>query len=168
MQDRFLVGIITGTHGIGGEVKVYPTTDDIKRFKKLKSVIMDNGKRQSEMAVAGARFSGDMVILKFKGYDDINQVEAFKGNELYVTRENAVKPGKDEYFIADLIGLKVISTDGEELGVIKDVIETGANDVYEIKTSDGGELLIPAIGECIREVDVAGGVVTVYLMPGLR
>ncbi len=168
MRDKFLVGIITGTHGIAGEVKVYPTTDDIRRFKKLKAVIMNTGRAEREMEVAGARFSKNMVILKFKGYDDINQVEPFKGMELYVTRENAVKTGKDEYFIADLIGLKVVSTDGEELGTITDVMETGANDVYVVGQPDGGELLLPAIKDCIRSVDIAERVATVYLMPGLR
>ena len=139
MEDRFQVGIISSTHGIGGEVKVYPTTDDAKRFRKLKQVILD-----------------------------INEVERFRGKSLYVTRENAVKLQKDEYFIADMIGLSVVSTEGENLGELADVIQTGANDVYVVKKGGQPDLLLPAIKECVRKVDMENGVITVYLMPGLR
>ena len=132
MEDVFKVGVITSTHGIRGEVKVYPTTDDVNRFKKLKKVILDNGKERLDMEIASVKFFKNMVILKFKGIDNINDVEKYKKAELYVTRENAVKLKKDEYFIADLIGLKVTSDEGEDLGVIDDVRQTGANDVYII------------------------------------
>ncbi len=168
MLDRLQVGVITNTHGISGEVKVFPTTDDIGRFKKLKEVICDGGKGERTLTVTSAKLGGKLVILKFKEFDNINQVECLKGAKLYVTRENAVKTEKDEYFIADLIGLSVVSTEGEKLGILKDVMETGANDVYVVETPDGGELLLPAIKECIRSVDLAAGVVTAYLMPGLK
>ena len=107
MEDLLKVGVITSTHGIRGEVKVFPTTDDAKRFKKLKNVILDNGKEKIDMEIASVRFFKNMVILKFKGIDDINDVEKYKKAELYVTRENAVPLKKDEYFIADLIGVNV-------------------------------------------------------------
>ncbi len=168
MVDRFQVGVITRTHGVAGEVKVYPTTDDIRRFKKLKKVILDTGKGDMELTVAQARFQNNIVILKFKEFSDINEVEPFRGKSLYVTRENAVPLGEDEYFIADLIGMRVVSVDGEDLGILSDVMLTGANDVYVVEDQDGGELLLPVIDECVREVDLDKGVVTVYLMPGLR
>ncbi len=168
MEDRFRIGVISSTHGIAGEVKVYPTTDDIGRFKKLKHVILDTGKGEMELEVAGARFFKQMVILKFREFTDINEVEPFKGKDLYVTRENAVSLQKGEYFVADLIGMKVVSTEGEELGTLKEVMPTGANDVYVVQCPEGEELLLPAILDCVRKIDMDKRVITVYLMPGLR
>jgi len=112
MEDLLQIGVITTTHGVRGEVKVFPTTDDPKRFKKLKQVILDTGKEQTELEVAGARFFKNLVILKFKGIDNINDVEQYRQKSLYVTRENAVPLEENEYFIADLIGLKVVSDEG--------------------------------------------------------
>ncbi len=168
MEDRFQVGIITGTHGIAGDVKVYPTTDDSRRFQKLSHVILDTGSGETELTVTRVRFSKNMVILRFREFQNINEAENLRGKSLYVTRENAVKLEKDEYFIADLIGMRVVSAGGEDLGSLKDVMRTGANDVYVVQTSDGGELLLPAIHDCVKNVDTDRGVITVFLMPGLR
>ena len=168
MEDLFKVGVITSTHGIKGEVKVFPTTDDVNRFKKLKKVILDTGKEKIDMEIAGVRFFKNMVILKFKGIDDINDVEKYRKAELYVTRENAVPLKKNEYYIADLIGMDVVSDEDEELGVIDDVLQTGANDVYVIKKAGCQDLLIPAIKDCVKDVDVEGGKMIVHLLEGLR
>lgn len=168
MEDLLQVGVITSTHGVRGEVKVFPTTDDAARFKKLKKVILDTGKENIELEIAGVKFFKNMVILKFKEFDNINDVEKYRQKKLYVTRENAVKLKKNEYFIADLIGLAVQTDDGETLGELTDVLQTGANDVYVIRTADSEEILLPAIKECIKEVDVDGGSMLVHMMPGLR
>ncbi|MCD8148917.1 MAG: ribosome maturation factor RimM [Clostridiales bacterium] len=168
MQDRFQVGVISSTHGVAGEVKVFPTTDDVKRFKKLKHVILDTGKEELELEITQVKFFKQMVILKFREFSNINEVERFRGKSLYVTRENAVKLQKDEYFIADMIGMRVVTTDGEELGTLQDVMQTGANDVYVVEKKNGEELLLPAIHDCVKLVDMEQGVITVYLMPGLR
>lgn len=168
MEDLLQVGVITSTHGVRGEVKVFPTTDDAARFKKLKKVILDTGKENIELEIAGVKFFKNMVILKFKEFDNINDVEKYRQKKLYVTRENAVKLKKNEYFIADLIGLTVQTDEGEALGELTDVLQTGANDVYVIQTADGEEILLPAIKECIKEVDVDGGSMLVHMMPGLR
>ncbi len=168
MEDRFQVGVISSPHGVTGEVKVYPTTDDIRRFKDLKQVILDTGKAERELTVEQARISKEMAILKFAEFTNRDEAEPLRGKSLYVTRENAVKLEKGEYFIADLIGLGVVSTEGEELGTLQDVMLTGANDVYVIESPDGEELLLPAIRDCIRKIDMEQGVITVYLMPGLR
>lgn len=168
MEDLLQVGVITSTHGIRGEVKVFPTTDDPKRFRKLKQVILDTGKEQLEMEIASVKFFKNQVIVKFKGIDDINDVEKYRKAGIYVTRENAVPLGENEYFIADLIGLKVISDDEEELGVIDDVLQTGANDVYIVKKEQTPDLLIPAIKDCIKNVNIEEGTMIVHLLPGLR
>ncbi|MBQ3104885.1 MAG: ribosome maturation factor RimM [Lachnospiraceae bacterium] len=168
MEDRFQVGVISSTHGIRGEVKVFPTTDDVKRFRKNIQLILDTGNIQQPVRVENVKFFKQFVILKLEGFHSINDVEKYKGHSLYVTRDNAVELGEDEYFVADLLGMEVTEEDGTHLGVLKDVIETGANDVYVISLPDGGELLLPAIRDCILSVDVEGNRMKVHVMEGLR
>ena len=167
MEDLLQVGIITSTHGGGGEVKVYPTTDDPRRFRRLKEVVLDTGREKLNLEIEGVKFFKQFVILKFKGLDNINDIEKYRQKSLYVTRKNAVRLQRDEYFIADLIGLKVQDEDGTELGTVKDVIETGANDVYEVEMADGRSLLLPAIKQCILNVDVENGMMQVHVLEGL-
>ena len=169
MEDFIKVGIITNTHGLRGEVKVFPTTDDATRFKKLKEVIMDTDRERLHMEIEGVKFFKQYVIVKFKGYDSINDVERYKNAKLYVTRDKAVHLKKDEYFVADLIGMQVVTEEGETFGTLKDVMATGANDVYVVKRDDGNEaeVLLPAIRECIKKIDMETGVITVHIMDGL-
>ena len=167
MEDLLQVGIITSTHGVRGEVKVYPTTDDPRRFRRLKEVVLDTGKEKMNLEIEGVKFFKQFVILKFKGLDNINDIEKYRQKSLYVPRKNAVRLQRDEYFIADLIGLKVQDEDGKELGTVKDVIETGANDVYEVEMADGKSLLLPAIKQCILNVDVENGTMQVHVLEGL-
>jgi 16S rRNA processing protein RimM len=173
MEDLLQVGAITQTHGVRGEVKVFPTTDDVKRFKKLKEVILDTGKEKITLEIENVKFFKQFAILKFKGFDNINDIEKYKGKNLYVTRENAVKLNPDEYFIADLIGLKVYDEEDNYLGELINVIETGANDVYEVKLGDGvmtnnsRNVLFPAIKQCILGVDMESRKMKVHIMPGL-
>jgi len=167
VEERFQVGVITSTHGIRGEVKVYPTTDDSKRFKRLKEVILDTGKEQKVLEIEGVKFFKNMVILKFKGYDNINDIEKYRQCSLYVTRANAVRLRRNEYFIADLIGMNVYLEDGSRFGTLKDVMETGANDVYIMETVNGKEVLVPAIKDCILKVEPEEGRMEIHLLPGL-
>ena len=134
MEDLLQVGVITTTHGIRGEVKVYPTTDDVHRFEELESVLLDTGKEYRELKIKSVKYFKQYAILKFKGIDNINDIEKYKGKSLFVTRENAQPLGEDEYYIADLIGMEVYLEDGSHFGKLKDVMETGANYVYIIKT----------------------------------
>ena len=168
MSDLLQVGVITSTHGVRGEVKVFPTTDDPARFKKLKQVILDDGKQQIDLEIASVKFFKNMVILKFKGIDNINDVEKYRRATLLVTRENAVPLAENEYFIADLIGLLAVSDEGEEIGTITDVLQTGANDVYVVTTPQKEEILVPAIRECILAVDLDARRMQIHLLPGLR
>lgn len=167
MEDFFQIGVISSTHGIKGEVKVFPTTDEVNRFKKLKEVYLDTGKEHLILHPESVKFFKQFVILKFKEFNDINEVEQYRNKSLLVDREHAVKLKKDEYFIADLMGLKVMTDEGEQLGILKDVLQTGANDVYIVETSEGKEVLLPAIKECVLKVDVEAGEVLVHIMPGL-
>ncbi len=167
MDDLLQVGAITQTHGLRGEVKVFPTTDDVKRFKKLKEVILDTGKEKMALEIENVRFFKQFAILKFKGFDNINDIERYKGKSLYVTRENAVKLRKNEYFIADLIGVKIYDEQDVYMGMLKDVIVTGANDVYEIALEDGRTLLLPAIKQCVLDVDIEQRRMKVHVLDGL-
>lgn len=167
MVSELQVGVITQTHGIKGEVKVFPMTDDVNRFKKLKKVIMDNDRERLNLEIESVKFFKQYVILKFKGFDSINDIEKYKSAKLYIKREQAVPLKKDEYFIADLIDLEVVTEDEEHFGKIKDVLVTGANDVYIVTREDGTEVLLPAIKECIRNIDMEQGRITVHIMDGL-
>lgn len=166
MEQFLQVGVISSTHGIRGEVKVFPTTDDPARFKKLKKVLLDTGKEQLELEIQSVKFFKQFVIAKFKGIDNINDIEMYKGKSLFVPREDAVALGKDEYYIADLIGMEVFTEEGR-FGVLKDVMETGANEVYVIDSDEHGEVLIPAIRQCILDVDIEGKRMKIRLMEGL-
>lgn len=167
MEDFFQVGIITSAHGLKGEVKVFPTTDDVKRFKHLKEVMIETGKEQITAEVEGVKFFKQFVILKFRGIDNIDDVQKYHKCALLVPRKDAVRLGRDEYFIADLIGLRVCDEDGSETGILREVLETGANDVYIIDLKDGRELLLPAIKQCVLEVNVEEGFIRIHILDGL-
>ena len=119
------------------------------------------------MEIEHVKFFKNMVILKFRGYDNINEIEKYKSRDLLITRDQAVDLDPDEYFITDLIGLAVVSDQGAELGILKDVLETGANDVYVVAMKDGKELMLPAIGDCILNVDLEQGRMEVHVLEGL-
>lgn len=166
MEQFLQVGVVSSTHGIRGEVKVFPTTDDPARFKKLKKVLLDTGKERLELEIQSVKFFKQFVIVKFRGIDNINDIEKYKGKSLMVPREDAVQLEEDEYYIADLIGMEVY-TDGGRFGTLKDVMETGANEVYIIDSDEHGEVLVPAIHDCILDVDVEKQTMKIRLMDGL-
>ena len=151
MEDLLRVGVITSTHGIRGEVKVFPTTDDPMRFKKLKKAVICGRRENVNVEIASVKFFKQYVILK----------------DLCVTRENAVKCEPGEYFICDLIGLDVITDEGEHIGKLTDVLETGANNVYEVTADNGKTILIPVIDQCILDHNLEEKTVTVHMLPGL-
>ena len=167
MEQFLRVGVISSTHGIRGEVKVYPTTDDPERFLDLDEVILDTGREHKILEIEGVKFFKNQVILKFKGYDNINDIEKYLKKDLLVDREHAVELGENENFIADLIDMEVVTDEGKVLGTLTDVIETGANDVYAVKTPEGKEILLPAIRDCILDVKVDEKRMTVHVMEGL-
>ena len=166
MEELLQVGVITSTHGVRGEVKVFPTTDDPNRFKSLKHVLLDTGREKKSLEVQGVKFFKQFVILKFKGIDNINDIEKYKGCDLYVTRENAIPLEEGEVYLADIMNSKVVTEDGEEFGELVDILETGANLVFVVK-HDGKEVLLPDIPDCVKEVDDENKIITVHIMKGL-
>ena len=168
MVSRFRVGVIAGTHGLRGEVKVFPTTDEPRRFLDLKQVIMGAGREEGTLKIRSVECFKKLVILGVEEMDRIEDVERLKGAELLIPREDAIELEEGEYFIPDLLGLKVTADDGIELGEIKDVIETGANNVYDVRGDGGKSILIPAIPDCILDVNLEEGTMRVHLLPGLE
>lgn len=168
MEKQLQAGVITSTHGIRGEVKVFPTTDDAQYFRELKKVYLDTGKEQIPLEIEHVKFFKQFAILKFKGLDNINDIEKYKGKSLMIDREDASPLGEDEYYIGDMIGMDVYTDDpAEHFGVLRDVLETGANDVYIIDSNRHGEVLVPAIRQCILRVDTEKNEMHIHLMEGL-
>lgn len=167
MEQFLRVGVITSPHGIRGEVKVFPTTDDYTRFKKLKEVILQEKRSSRTVKIEQVKFFKNMVILKLEGISSMNEAELLRSADLLIPREQAVdlKPG--EYFLCDLIGLQVKDEDGHLLGTLTEVIQTGANDVYVVRDENEKEVLIPNIKDCIIEVSLEENSMTVHLLEGL-
>jgi 16S rRNA processing protein RimM len=169
MKDYLVIGKIGGAHGVRGEVKIIPLTDDVRRFSSLKEcMILDEKERVKETKeVEKARVDDTRTLVKFKGIDDRDEVGKLTGFYIAVSREDAVKLPEGRYFIADLIGLKVVDDERGELGTIKDIINSGASDIIIVKRKGKNELLIPYLNAIVYEVDITGGTMKVKLPEGL-
>lgn len=165
-ENMLRVGTYVNTHGVRGEIKVYPHTDDVERFMDLDCFWMDTKKGLIKYEINNVRFFKNMAIIKLKGVNNINDIEMYKGSDLLITREQAVPLEEGEYFICDIIGAKVIA-DGEDYGIVKDVLQTGANDVYIVKNNEGKEVLFPVIPSCILDIDTENHIVKAHILPGL-
>lgn len=160
--------MITQTHGLKGEVKVYPTTDDPERFRRLKHVLIRSKGGERPLEIRSVRFQKGLVLLTFAGLDRIEDVQPMKGSDILIERADAEPLRENEFFVGDLVGLQVITDEGRALGILSEVIDTAANDVYAVRREDGKVILLPAVLDVIRDVDLDAGVVTVHLLPGLE
>lgn len=167
MQKYFEVGQIVNTFGVKGLVKVKPFTDDVERFEELKKVYICKKEKLEEVEIEEVKYHKDMVLLKLKGVNNMNEAEMLKGLYLKIDRKNAKKLPKDTYFIADLLGLDVYSDENEYLGKVDDIFPTGANDVYVVKDENGKQLLLPGISDVIKEIDLEKEKIIVHLLKGL-
>jgi 16S rRNA processing protein RimM len=167
MLEYLRVGQIINTHGVKGEVKIYPLTDDVMRFKKLKFIFIKNGDSYNRVDIESVKFVKNFPVLKLSGIESMNDAERYRDVYIYVDRENAVKLKEDTYFIADLIGMDVYTVDDKKIGNITSVFSTGSNDVYEVKMDDGKEILLPAIKDVVKNVDVKERKMHVVLLEGL-
>lgn len=169
MNEMFTVGKIVNTHGVKGELKIIPTTEDPKRFAKLKSIFVEGRKGMETYEIEGVRYHKDFVLLKLKGIEDMTQAERLKGSTLKIDRKDSLPLKKDEYYISDLFGMEVYTEEERFLGVLVDIIETGSNDVYVVKKEDREkDLLLPAIKQVVKEVDVMQKKMKVHLLEGLE
>ena len=161
------IGQIVNTFGIKGQVKVVPFTNDINRFDELKKIYIVNKSSRKEVEIEDVKYHKNIVLLKFKGFNKIEDVENFRNAYLEIDREDGKKLEEGEYYIVDLIGLDVISDEGKNLGKLDDIFNTGSNDIYVVKDELGKQLLLPAIKEVIKEVDLENKKITVHLLEGL-
>lgn len=167
LDGYFRVGVITSPHGVHGEVNVYPTTDDVKRFDDLKEALMVGPRSEELVHVEHVKYFKNMVIVKFREFNSMNEAELLRKRDLYVDRKHAVPLEEGEYFIADLIGMRVVTDTGRYLGELDDVLQTGANDVYSVRMENGRELLLPVISECVLDIDTEKREIRIHLMKGL-
>ncbi|MCR5650467.1 MAG: ribosome maturation factor RimM [Lachnospiraceae bacterium] len=166
-NDYVQIGTVTTTHSLKGEVKIFPLTDEVSRFDDLEECILIRNGKEIPVTKERVKYFKNLVIVKFKEFNDISEVEGFRGAGLFVTRENAVKLEEDEYFETDLLGMEVFDEEGTRIGSLEEIIRTGANDVYSVRAEDGKEILIPAIKQCILDVDTDEGRMKVHLLKGL-
>ncbi len=166
-EDSLKVGVITSPHGVHGEVKVFPTTDDVKRFKKLKKCYLDIKGEFKEVKIISCKFLKNMAILKFEEFENRDMVEGLRQIDILIDRADAVPLSEDEFFITDVIDSEVFDENEKKLGVISEVLTSAANDVFVVKKPDGKELLIPVIKQCIVSIDNDIKKVTVHLLDGM-
>lgn len=166
-QEYFEIGQIVNHFGIKGMVKVNPFTDDISQFEKLKSILLVKDGKLSEVEIEETKYSKNQVLLKLKGIDTVEEAEKYRGCYLKIARSNSKKLPKDTYFIADLLGLTVYTDENILLGKVDDIYNSGANDIYVIKSEDGKQILLPGTKEVIKQIDLEQERITVHIIKGL-
>lgn len=164
-MDYTIIGKIINTHGIKGDLKIYPLTDSLDRFFHLEKVYIGDSKE--EAIIKEVNVHKGFVLLRFKNLENINDVLKYKEQFIYVDDENRVKLQENQYFISDLIGCKVLLLDGKELGLLIDVLQGGANDVYVVSTQEKKEFLIPAVSEFIKIVDIDNNLIVIDPIEGM-
>ena len=167
MQGNLEIGQIVNTFGIKGFVKVNPFVDDISRYDDLEKVYVKRNKELKEMEVEEVKYHKNMVLLKFKGVDKVEDAELLRNSYLEVDRENAIELQEGEYFIVDLLGLDVFTEEGQVLGKLEDIFNTGSNDIYVVKDDLGKQVLLPAISDVIKSINIEEGKIIVRIIEGL-
>jgi len=168
MEEYFEIGQIVNTNGLKGTLKVKPFTDDIKEFEAFKSICIQKGKELIEFKIEKVGYVKQMVLLKLQGIDDIDEAEKYRNLYLKVNRKSLPNLPDNTFYIADLLECEVVTTEGEVLGKVDDVFNTGSNDIYAVKDELGKQILIPAIKEVVKKIDIPNKKITVKLMEGLR
>lgn len=161
------IGQIVNTNGLKGVVKVNPFTDDISKFEELKYVYIQLKNELKKVKIEQVRYNKNQVLLKLEGIDSIEEAEKYRNFYLKTEKESQEDLGEDTYYIVDLIGLDVYTAKNEYLGKIEDVFPTGSNDVYVVKDNLGKQILIPAIADVVKEVDLKNKKMIINLIPGL-
>lgn len=161
------IGQIVNTNGLKGVVKVNPFTDDISKFEELKYVYIQLKSELKKVKIEQVRYNKNQVLLKLEGIDSIEEAEKYRNFYLKTEKESQEDLGEDTYYIVDLIGLDVYTAKNEYLGKIEDVFPTGSNDVYVVKDNLGKQILIPAIADVVKEVDLKNKKMIINLIPGL-
>lgn len=167
MEEYFEIGQIVNTSGLKGVIKVKPFTDDITKFNNFKTIYVSIKKELKEFEIENVRISKNMVFLKLKGIDTIEDAEDYRNLYLKIKRNKDEVLEDGSYYIVDIIGCTVFSDKEELLGKVDDVFSTGSNDVYVVKSDDGKQVLLPAIKDVIKNVDINNKTIIVHLIEGL-
>ena len=168
-MNKFLeIGQIVNTFGIKGMVKVVPFTDDITRFDDLENVIIVTRKERKTLEIEEVKYHKNMVLLKFKGIDKVEDAEDLRNSYIEIERSQAAKLEEETYYIVDILGLEVYTDDNQFLGKVDDIFNTGSNDIYVVKDEMGKQILLPAIKEVIKKIDLKNKKITVHLLKGLE
>ena len=168
VMDLLEVGKIVNTHGLRGEVKVVPWTDYPEVFEDIDFVYVKKKSEYERLDVKGIKYQKNNLIVRFSQITDINMAEKYKNQVIYAEREILGELPEGVYYIADLIGLDIVTEDGEKIGTVSDVFNTGSNDIYEVKREGKKNLLLPVIDDVVLNIDVDGGKITVRMMDGLE
>jgi len=165
-MEKIKIAKIVNAVGLRGEVKVYNYSDDRERFEDLDEIIV-SGKQETVRKIQGVRYQGNMVILKLEGVNDRNAAEALKESDVYITEDDLRELPEDTFYVRDLIGMKVIDEGVYgEIGTLRDVIQNTSQDVYAVRAPEGKDILIPAVKDFIKEVDMEGRIIRTTLIPG--
>ena len=167
MLPNLEIGQIVNTFGIKGMVKVKPFTDDIRRFDELKTVYVEKNNNQTEYEIEEVKYHKGMVLIKFKGIDKVEQAEMLRNSYLTVSSDSVEKLEEGRYYIVDLLGLEVYTDEQALLGTLEDIFNTGSNDIYVVKDKQGKQILLPAIQDVIKQIDIENKKIIVHLLPGL-
>ena len=167
MKEKLEVGQIVNTFGINGFVKVYPYVNDIKRFDDLNKIYIKLRKEEVELEIEEVKYQKNMVLLKLKGINTIEEAEKLRNAYIEIDRKDAIPLKKDEYFIADLLGLEVFTDTGEKLGILDDIYNNGSSDIFVVKNELGKQFLLPYIDEVVKKIDLNLGKIIVHLIDGL-
>lgn len=167
MLPNLEIGQIVNTFGIKGQIKVKPFTDDIRRFDNLKEVYVEKNNTKKEYEIEEVKYHKDMVLIKFKGIETVEQAEKLKNSYITISRDSAEELEEDRYYIVDLLGLEVYTDEQILLGILEDIFNTGSNDIYVVKSSDGKQILLPAIKDVVKNIDIENKKITVHIIPGL-
>jgi len=168
MEEYFEIGQIVNTNGLKGILKIKPFTDNITEFETFEKIYIQKGKELIEFRIEQVRYNKNMVLLKLEGIDDINKAEEYRNLYLKVNRDALPDLPDNTYYIVDLLDCNVVTEEGENLGQVKDVFNTGSNDIYDVKDENGKQILIPAIKEVVKNIDITNKKIIVKLMEGLK
>lgn len=167
MEEYLEIGQVVNTNGLKGFLKIKPLTDDITRFEDLETVYIQKAKELIEFKIQEVKYVKNMILLKLEGINDISEAEKYKNFYIKINRKDAVKLEKNSYFIVDIIGCEVFTDENEFLGKVVDVFQTGSNDVYTVKTKENKEILLPAISDVVKIIDIENKKIVIHLMDGL-
>lgn len=167
MEEYFEIGQIVNTSGLKGILKIKPFTDDIKKFSNLKTIYIKTKNGLTEFKIEQVRYVKNMVMLKLAGIDIVEEAEKYRNLYIKVLRDQEEELEEGSYYVVDILGCKVNTDANQELGKIVDVFQTGSNDVYVVKDEQGKQILLPAIKQVIKNVDIKNKIITVHLLEGL-